>query len=110
METDFLGKTLFTLVERNFLSSGNYFFLFHASFLQVETVTETSWNIESVHFVNGSSKYVSKKAIPILLKFKNNCQGANLFYTFSDVWVIRYSIAIQIAVVWFTCFFSFFRK
>ena len=38
----FGGKTLFSLAERNFLSSENVFLLFRASFLQVKTVTETS--------------------------------------------------------------------
>ena len=38
----FLGKTLFPLVEKDFLSGGNCFLLFCASFLQVETVSETS--------------------------------------------------------------------
>ena len=38
----FWGKTLFPLVERDFLSSGNCFLLFQASFMQVETVRETS--------------------------------------------------------------------
>ena len=40
----FLGKTLFPLVERDFLSSGNCFLLFRASFLQVESISETSLN------------------------------------------------------------------
>ena len=34
----------FVPVERDFPPSGNCFLLFRASFLQVETVTETSWN------------------------------------------------------------------
>ena len=42
LKAHFLGKTLFPLVEKDFLSSGNYFLLFCASFLQVETVSETS--------------------------------------------------------------------
>ena len=42
METHFLGKTLFPLVEGGFLSGGNCYILFHVSFLQVEIVTETS--------------------------------------------------------------------
>ena len=41
---EFLGETLFPLVERDFVSSGNCFLLFRASFLQVETVSETSLN------------------------------------------------------------------
>ena len=40
--TQFLGETLFPLVEKDFVSSGNCFLLFRASFLQVETVSETS--------------------------------------------------------------------
>ena len=42
--TQFLGETLFPLVERDFVSSGNCFLLFRASFLQVETISETSLN------------------------------------------------------------------
>ena len=41
METNLFGKD-FTPVERNFSPSGKSFPLFHASFLPVETVTETS--------------------------------------------------------------------
>ena len=52
----FLGKTLFPLVERDFMSSGNCFLLFRASFLQVESISETSLNKSwSVHFINGRS-------------------------------------------------------
>ena len=40
----FLGKDLFPLVKRDFLSSENCFLLFRASFLDVKTVTEVSWN------------------------------------------------------------------
>ena len=40
--TQFLEETLFPLVEKDFVSSGNCFLLFRASFLQVETVSETS--------------------------------------------------------------------
>ena len=39
----FLENTLFPLVERDFLSSGNCSLLFSVSFLRVETVNETSW-------------------------------------------------------------------
>ena len=38
----FLEKKLFPVVERDFPSIKNCFFSFHASFLQVETITETS--------------------------------------------------------------------
>ena len=38
----FLRNTLFPLVERDFVSSEKLFFLFRASFLQVETISETS--------------------------------------------------------------------
>ena len=41
METNFFGKN-FVSVERDFPPSGNCFLFFRASFLQVETVTETS--------------------------------------------------------------------
>ena len=52
----FLGKTLFLLVARDFMSSGNCFLLFLASFLQVESISETSLNKSwSVHFINGRS-------------------------------------------------------
>ena len=52
----FLGKTLFPLVERDFMSSGNCFLLFRASFLQVESISEFSLNKSwSVHFINGRS-------------------------------------------------------
>ena len=52
----FLGKTLFPLVERDFMSSGNCFLLFRASFLQVESISETSLNKSwSLHFINGRS-------------------------------------------------------
>ena len=52
----FFGKTLFPLVERDFMSSGNCFLLFRASFLQVESISETSLNKSwSVHFINGRS-------------------------------------------------------
>ena len=40
----FLGKDLFPLAKRDFLSSENCFLLFRASFLDVKTVTEVSWN------------------------------------------------------------------
>ena len=40
-----LGKAWFPLVERrDFMSSGNDFLLFRATFLQVETISETSLN------------------------------------------------------------------
>ena len=39
----FLENTLFPLVERDFLPSGNCSLLFCVSFLRVETVNETSW-------------------------------------------------------------------
>ena len=38
------GRTFFLLAERDFLSSENCFLLFCASFLQVKTVRENSWN------------------------------------------------------------------
>ena len=38
----FVGKTLFPLVERDFLFSGKCLLLFRATFLQVETISETS--------------------------------------------------------------------
>ena len=41
VETNLFGKD-FVPVERDFPPSGNCFLLFHASFLQVETATETS--------------------------------------------------------------------
>ena len=41
VETHFSAKKLFLLVKRDFLSIENCFILFHASFLQVETITET---------------------------------------------------------------------
>ena len=41
VETNLFGKD-FVLVEMHFLPSGNCFRLLRASFLQVETVTETS--------------------------------------------------------------------
>ena len=41
VETDLFGQD-FVPVERDFPASGNCFLLFRASFLQVETVTETS--------------------------------------------------------------------
>ena len=40
----FFGKTLFPLVQRDFVSSGNCFILFRVYFLQVGIVTETSLN------------------------------------------------------------------
>ena len=40
----FWGKTLLPLAERGFLYIENCFLLFRASFLQVKTITETSWN------------------------------------------------------------------
>ena len=40
----FGGKTLFPSAERDFLSSENCLLIFCASFLQVKTVRETSWN------------------------------------------------------------------
>ena len=43
VETNLCGKD-FVLVEMDFPPSGNCFLLFRTSFLQVETVTETSWN------------------------------------------------------------------
>ena len=56
INSPFLGKTLFPLVERDFLSSGNCFVLFRASFLQVESISEFSLNKSwSVHFINGRS-------------------------------------------------------
>ena len=50
VETNLFGKDFvpvemdFVPVERDFRPSGNYFLLFRASFVQVETVTETSLN------------------------------------------------------------------
>ena len=50
VETNLFGKDFvpvemdFVPVERDFRHSGNYFLLFRASFVQVETVTETSLN------------------------------------------------------------------
>ena len=41
VETNLFEKD-FAPVERDFPPSGNYFLLFHASFLQVETITEPS--------------------------------------------------------------------
>ena len=46
----FREERLFLLVERDFLSSRNWFLLFRASFLQVETISETSWN-SSLYFL-----------------------------------------------------------
>ena len=43
-DTFFRGNALFPLIGRVFLFSGNCFLLFRASFLEVETVTKTSWN------------------------------------------------------------------
>ena len=40
----FLEKKLFPVVDRDFPSIENCFISFHAFFLQVETITETSWN------------------------------------------------------------------
>ena len=37
-----MEKTLFTILEREFLPNENCFLLFHAYFPQMETVTETS--------------------------------------------------------------------
>ena len=54
VETNFFGKD-FVPVERDFPLSENCFLLFCASFLQVETVTETSSNKLSVLFINGRS-------------------------------------------------------
>ena len=48
---DLFGKD-FVPVDRDFLPSENCFLLFRASFLQVETVTETSWKKYSVLFIN----------------------------------------------------------
>ena len=52
-----LGRTWFPLVEgRDFLFSGNCFLSFRASFLQVETISETSLNkLYSVHFITARS-------------------------------------------------------
>ena len=41
VEKNLIGKD-FLAVERDFPPSGNCFLLFRASFLQVETITETS--------------------------------------------------------------------
>ena len=57
-----------------------------SSSLQVETVTETSWNMQSVLFVNGHFKYLSKKQYQFGRDWKKtNCGAANLFHNFSAV-------------------------
>ena len=45
----------FVPIKSDFPPIQNRFLLFHASFLQVETVTETSSNKQSVLFINGRS-------------------------------------------------------
>ena len=44
------GKTLFPQEERDILSGGNCFLLIRASFLRVETVSETCWNKKGCTF------------------------------------------------------------
>ena len=51
----------FVPIERNFPPSGICFLLFSAFFLQVETLTETSWIKQSVLFINVRSSYLNKK-------------------------------------------------
>ena len=76
------GKTLFPLAERNFLSSESCFLLFRASFLEVKSVTQTQMKQVVCIFYKMAFLISKLKTIPIL-SFKNNCQGANLFYIFS---------------------------
>ena len=49
------GETLFPLAERDFLSSENCFLLLCTFFLQIKTVTKTSWNKWSVLSIKWTS-------------------------------------------------------
>ena len=64
VQTHFLGKIFFSLLQTDFLSSGNCFLLFCAWTVSetkdVHILVETSWNKLSVLFINSCSRYLSK--------------------------------------------------